>query len=157
GSPTTEAGRGCDETQHDEEIRKPFYMGKYPVTVKQFRAFVDAKLYQTEAEKSGKGGWGYTGKRGFPFEQDPRFSWRNPGFDQDDAHPVVNVTWKDAQAFCKWLSQKEGRTYRLPTEAEWEYACRAETTSRFYSGNDDEDLEDVANIADRAFRRKVPG
>ena len=54
-----------------------------------------------------------------------KYNWRNPGFKQTDDYPVLNVTWNDAVAFCKWLSRKEGKTYRLPTEAEWEYAARA--------------------------------
>ena len=51
------------------------------------------------------------------------YSWQKAGFEQTDEHPVVNVSWNDAVAFCDWLSRKEGKTYRLPTEAEWEYAC----------------------------------
>ena len=96
----------------------------------QFRRFVDETGFQTEAEKDGKGGFGWN-EETKKFEQDPRFTWLNPGFEQTDEHPVVNVSWNDAVAFAAWLSQKEGRTYRLPTEAEWEYACRAGTTTRY--------------------------
>src|SRR6185295_7760894 len=67
-------------------------------------------------------------------------SWRDPGFLQTDNHPVVNVSWKDTQAFCAWLSVQEGKKYRLPTEAEWEYSCRAGTSTRFHSGNQDSSL-----------------
>ena len=69
---------------------------------------------------------------------------------------MVNVSWNDAVAFCKWLSRKEGKTYRLPTEAEWEYACRAGTTTRYYSGDDPETLAKVANVADATFKAKFP-
>ena len=66
-----------------------------------------------------------------------------PGFEQTDQHPVVNVSWNDAVAFAEWLSRKEGKTYRLPTEAEWEYACRAGTTTRYFCGDDAEGLAEV--------------
>ena len=69
---------------------------------------------------------------------------------------MVNVSWNDAVAFCKWLSKKEGKTYRLPTEAEWEYACRAGTTTRYYSGDDPETLAKVGNVADAALKAKFP-
>ena len=69
---------------------------------------------------------------------------------------MVNVSWNDAVAFCKWLSRKEGKTYRLPTEAEWEYACRAGTTTRYYSGDDPETLAKVGNVADATAKAKLP-
>ena len=69
---------------------------------------------------------------------------------------MVYVTWNDAVAFCKWLSKKEGKTYRLPTEAEWEYACRAGTTTRYYSGDDSESLAKVGNVADATAKAEFP-
>ena len=68
----------------------------------------------------------------------------------------MNVTWKDAQAFCDWLGKKEGKKYRLPTEAEWEYSCRAGTKGRFYSGDDAEALKGVANVLDASFKKIHP-
>ena len=85
--------------------------------------------------------------------------WRSPGFDQTDEHPVVNVSWKDATAFCVWLSEQSGETgrvYRLPTESEWEFACRSGTTTRYYFGDDAGELSEYAwyggNSRNRAHR-----
>ena len=100
-------------------VHKPFYMGATEVTVGQFRAFVNATNYETVAEREGTG-YSY-GTR----EQGPAFGWENPGMPQTESHPVVNLTQADCLAFCEWLSELEGRVYRLPTATEWEYACRA--------------------------------
>ena len=139
--------------QHPVRITRPFYLGAYEVTVGQFRKFVQETGYRTEAETDGKGGWGYNAQED-KLEQSPKYTWRNPGFRQTDDHPVVNVSWNDAQAFCRWLSRKEGVTYRLPTEAQWEYACRAGTTTWWYHGNNAEGLAQVANVADQAAKQK---
>ena len=95
--------------------------------------------YRTEAERDGKGGFGLLdGQRG----SDPRFVWNaDPGFEQTDEHPVVNVSWNDASAFCAWLSEKEQATVQLPSEAQWEYACRAGTTTPWYCGDRSDGLE----------------
>ena len=139
--------------QHHVYITKPFYLGIYTVTRGQFRQFVKDTGYKTDAEKREKPG------PDLKFEGDiynPHCSWRNAGFKQTDEHPVVDVDWDDAAAFCKWLSKKESKTYRLPTEAEWEYACRAGTTTRYYSGDDPESLAKVGNVADAAFKAEYP-
>ena len=93
--------------QHRVWITRPFYLGVTEVTRGQFRRFVDETGYRTEAEKDGKGGWGWN-EEAKTFEQDPKYTWRNPGFEQTDEHPVVNVSWNDAVAFVAWLSRKEG-------------------------------------------------
>src|SRR5262249_20854156 len=120
GSPMNEAGRDEDEAPHTGEITRAFYLGKCEVTLGQFRTFVEDSGYRTEAERDGVGGSGYSEQAGVWKSEgrQPRFSWRETGFPRTDEHPVTNVSWNDAVAFCKWLSRKEGRTYRLPTEAE---------------------------------------
>jgi formylglycine-generating enzyme required for sulfatase activity len=123
-----------EKPQHRVRITQPFYLGIHPVTRGQFRRFVEANSYRSEAEKDDKGGWGRVA--GQKWVQDPKFTWHSPEFDQTDDHPVVNVSWNDAKAFSDWLSRQEGQNYRLPTEAEWEYACRAGTTTRFSFGDD---------------------
>ncbi len=156
GSPDSDRDAEADEKPpHQVRITRPFYLGKYEVTIGQFRRFVDDSGYQTEAEKDGKGGRGWN-EAANRFEQAPRYTWREAGFEQTDLHPVVNVSWNDAVAFAKWVSQKEGKTYRLPTEAEWEYACRAGTTTRYSCGDDPEGLAEVGNVADATAREKYP-
>jgi len=149
GSPANEVGRQSNESPQRRVTLSPFFMGKYPVTVGEFRRFVNATGYRTDAEKSGSGSV-FTGGR---WESKSDANWRNPYFTQGDNHPVVLVSWNDAVAYCNWLSRHEGLTpaytingnnvtwnrgangYRLPTEAEWEYACRAGTTTVFNTGN----------------------
>ena len=129
--------------------RGPFYLGTYHVTRGQFRQFVaDTQLQDRcgEGREAGTNGWNPdTKKWGFNEE----YSWRKAGFEQTDEHPVVNVSWNDAVAFCDWLRTKAGKTFRLPTEAEWEYACRAGTTTRYWSSDDPETLAKVGNVAER--------
>jgi formylglycine-generating enzyme len=119
--------------QHRVKITRAFEMGAHEVTVGQFRKFAERAGYRTTAESDGKGGGGRSGTR---WEQRPEYNWKNIGFAQADDQAVVNVTWEDATAFCAWLSQTEGRPHRLPTEAEWEYACRAGSTTRYPWGDD---------------------
>ena len=141
---------------HTAQITKAFYLGQTEVTVGQFRRFIAASGYVPESIADGTGGYGYNpaydpakSRRGDLFEgRDTRYSWLNPGFAQDDSHPVLNVTWNDAVAFSRWLSTAENATYRLPTEAEWEYACRAGTTTRYPNGNDPKGLLKIANTFD---------
>ena len=155
GSPVTDGEVKLLELQHRVRITRPFYLGVHEVTRGQFRRFVDATGYQTDAERDGDGGEGWI-EAGMGYVQSSRYTWRNAGFVQSNEHPVVNVSWNDAVAFADWLSRKEGVTYRLPTEAEWEYACRAGTTTRYCNGDDPEGLVAVANIADGTLTTKYP-
>jgi formylglycine-generating enzyme required for sulfatase activity len=132
--------------RHRVRITRSFYLAKFEVTVGQFRSFVEDSRYKTEPETDAKGGWGYDSNVRKCVRR-PGFSWRDPGFKQTDEHPVVNVTWNDCVAFCCWLSRKEGKRYRLPTEAEWEYCCRAGTTTRFHNGDDPDALAEVGRVA----------
>jgi sulfatase modifying factor 1 len=139
-------------------IVRPFSLGAHEVTVGQFRRFVEQAGYKTEGEKDGKGGYGWDEAKG-AWVQDPKYTWRNPGFPQGDDHPVVLVSWNDAHAFIEWLNatDKASPRYRLPTEAEWEYACRAGGTTTLYpNGDDPEKLAAIGNVADASAKRKYP-
>jgi formylglycine-generating enzyme required for sulfatase activity len=141
--------------QHRVVLTRPFFMGCTEVTVGQFRKFVEAAKYITEAEKYGFGNSNATS----PIENakaEQGKNWRNPGYTISEDTPVGQITWNDAVAFCEWLTQQEsglresldaigGLTaaarYRLPTEAEWEFACRAGTTTHYSFGDDRTQLE----------------
>jgi formylglycine-generating enzyme required for sulfatase activity len=134
GSPPGEAGGRDDEgPSHQVTLTRPFYLATHETTVANFRAFAQAARYQTKAEEDGKGALRWNADKQ-TWERDPKCIWRNPGWRQEDDEPVVCVSRYDALAFCYWLSRKEGKTYRLPTEAEWEYACRAGTTTPYAYG-----------------------
>lgn len=124
----SDSGDGDERPVHKVTINYRFEIGMTEVTVRQFTAFVEATGYQTDAQRQG-------GAMYCPCPDQAGYArgknWQNPGFDQTETHPVVCISYTDAKAFCKWLSNQEGRIYRLPTEAEWEYACRARTVGDF--------------------------
>ncbi len=133
-------------------LSRSFRTGKYEVTVKQFRRFVEATGYQTDAE-SGQRTWGglrtglFTVVDG-AWRKNATASWRNPGFSQEDDHPVTGISWYDATAFCEWVSSRTRRACRLPTEAELEYAQRARTPTRYFWGIGMDEKGAWANVAD---------
>lgn len=130
-----------------------FTMGKYEVTVEQFATFVAATNYRTDAEKI-DGSYIDIDQNG-TLKNKAGINWRH---DEEGKirpnnqynHPVIHVSWNDAVAFCEWLSRKEGKTYRLPTEAEWEYAAGGGSQSRtIWAGTDTESqLAMVGNFCD---------
>jgi formylglycine-generating enzyme required for sulfatase activity len=146
GSSATEAGRQDDERQHRVCV-DDFALGQHEVTVDEFRQFINATSYRTEAEK-GEGCWVWTGEQ---FDLDATKHWQHPGFSQDDRHPVVCVSWNDAQAYVEWLSRETGLKYRLPTEAEWEYAARAGTTTARFWGDDPDQACRYASVRDSQY------
>ena len=117
---------GSGKLPHKVAVGVPFAVGRFTVTRGQFAAFVNATGHKAEGAHVLKGD-----KREF----DPKASWRNPGFAQNDNHPVVCVNWDDARAYADWLSGRTGKTYRLLSEAEWEYCCRARTTTKYAFGD----------------------
>lgn len=133
--------------RHKVRITKSFYMGQHEVTLAQFLKFYHAANYKVEIERDGQPSWGY--QDGKLIESNRFRPWAPLAWKPEMDHPVIYVSWNDAVAFCEWLSKKEGKTYRLPTEAEWEYSCRAGTSSRYHFGDDQEELIRFANAADQ--------
>ena len=133
------SGEGDDNERPVHSVTVPaFLMGKYEVTVGQFRRFVEATGYRTDAERNADGKKGCRIIAGHTFYIWRWFggrSWRDPGFFVGNNRAVMCVSWNDAQAFVKWLSELTGQTFRLPTEAEWEYAVRAGSTTKYSWGN----------------------
>jgi formylglycine-generating enzyme required for sulfatase activity len=131
GSPETEPDHRDNESpQHRVRIARAFAVGRDAVTRGQFTDFVNATGHQS----SGAFKWIDKSTRG-DFKYDPKASWREPGFPQDDSHPVACVDWDDASAYVSWLAAATGKPYRLLAEAEWEYAARAGTTTTFWWGS----------------------
>lgn len=153
GSPESETGRKSDERQHRVCV-EAFEIGQREVTVGEFKRFVAAMNYRTDAERN----LVVEGCHSVYPENDSLagYSWQNPGFAQADNHPVVCVSWNDVMAYTEWLSQRTGRQYRLPTEAEWEYAARAGTTAATYWEGDLSRTCRYANVADQTMKATYP-
>ena len=158
GSPATEAGRDSDEGPvYAVSVYRPFGLSRCEVTVGQFKRFVSETGYKTDAERGG--GCFTLNKETVKYEQQAWANWQSPGFAQADDHPVVCVSWQDAKAYTRWLSVVTGAVYRLPTEAEWEYAARTKTASELsrYWGDDSDKGCDYANGADLDLKQSLPG
>jgi len=161
GSPADEVGHHADERLHPTRVDEPFAMSQTEITIGQFARFSQAADYRTEADRES------TCLRiddaGIELVPDLSLSWDRPGYPVDDLHPVVCVTWNDAKAYADWLSEQTGRTYRLPTEQEWEYAARAATSTSRYWGDDPNQACRHANTADETVldqtddRRRIEG
>ena len=146
-----------EQPQAHVRITRPFRLGRTEVTVGQFAAFVEATNHRTTAERQGGAMIRDPEARETErFIPSPDHHWRQPGFEQTDDHPVTSVSWHDAVAFCRWLSEVEGARYRLPTEAEWEYACRAGTTTLYFTGDDPDQIYAHANVADASLAAHDP-
>jgi len=162
GSPDSEKGRFEYEGYegegpvHEVRIGYAFALGKHELTRGEFSRFVAASSYKTEAERN-NGCLAWDGKG---WDKDASKNWRNPGFAQADSHPVVCISWNDAQAYLTWLNGRvSGKGFRLPTEAEWEYAARAGQGTARYPWGDDPSYSricDFANGMDANGKARVP-
>lgn len=124
--------RGHSVPIHDVTFARGFAMGKYPVTVAQFRVFVEETGYKTADSCFNQ----HYNDGHFIYENARGYNWRSPGFAQADNYPVVCVSAEDGDAYAAWLSRKTGHKYALPNEAQYEYALRAGTTTSFFWGDD---------------------
>jgi formylglycine-generating enzyme required for sulfatase activity len=138
GSPATEPGRKDDEgPQHPVELRA-FWMGKCEVTWDEFDIFWKARPGNKDDQEPENPGDADAVTRPTPPYADETFDKGREG------HPVLGITHHAAMQYCRWLSLKTKKVYRLPTEAEWEYACRAGTTTAYYWGDDPKKIDDYA-------------
>jgi len=135
-------GQGDEHAQARIVVLEPFWMGAYEVTNEQFRKFApnhDSGYYAKRHGPLGSGAADYVGPDG-------------KGLDLNgDRQPAVRVAWTDAAAFCQWLSELTGMAFTLPTESQWEYACRAGSATALFFGGVDADYSAFANLADRSF------
>ena len=155
GSSQNEAGRMNSEEPRRQISIKAFAAGRFEVTRKEFAEFVN----ETGRDMRNPCHF-WTGavndepKRQVEWRSD--LSWLNPGYTQADNHPVTCVSWHDARAYVRWLSGRTGKPYRLMTEAEWEYAARAGSTSLYSFGNNLNVLCSFGNGADQSLHRQFP-
>ena len=153
GTPSSEVGRDNDEgPQATVSFDSALYVGRTEITVAEFAQFVEQGGYQTDAELTGCYLW-----RQGKLEADRQASWTNlPGFASSEAHPVVCVSWRDAFRYAEWLSEETGFAYRLPTEAEWEFAARAGSGAARFWSDDSNQACIYANVSDQSMKRLYP-
>jgi len=146
GSPANEADRQKNEGPQHKVKLDSFYLCTTETTIALFRAYyqetVTAKKDFVEVETAQKDEEQNKAKVDAISGPTPVYGDMTMGY--DDNHPAIGMTWHNAMTFCKWLSKKTGKQYRLPTEAEWEYACRAGSTNAFYFGSDPRKLKEYA-------------
>jgi formylglycine-generating enzyme required for sulfatase activity len=141
--------------RHRVRITQLQGLSAHEITLGQFRRFVEDTGYRPESERDGNTSTAYDPVT-WQLVRNAKITWKDDGFHPSDDHPVTCVSWNDATEFCQWLSRKDGRTYRLPTEAEWEYCCRAGSESLFSNGNDQERMVEIANVADATHHANLP-
>lgn len=150
GSPESEAGHQEDEGPQVRVDVPAFQIARYEVTVGQYREFIEDSGYVPEFGCLVLQGDG-------PWEYDPDGGWNNPGFAQEDDHPVVCVSWNDAQAYVRWLNQSNAYLrFRLPSEAEWAFAAKAGGTTPYWWGEKEGDFCSYTNGADAVARAQYP-
>jgi formylglycine-generating enzyme required for sulfatase activity len=127
---------------------KAFKLSRYETTVKQFREFVDATGYRTGSDcwKLAANEWGI---------EVGKLAWNSPAIARSEYQPVMCVSWDDAHAYLQWLSKQTGKHYRLPSEAEWEYAARAGSGTRYPFGDEPAELCKHANVFDRSGKAAI--
>ncbi len=158
GSPEEEAGRSNDERLHRVRLTRGFWLSTHEVRTADFAEFVAATNHRTHSEMA------HSLYNSVTKERIAGKTWRN-AFDDSANTPVVGVSLRDAYTFCQWLTERERKAgrlpdayvYTLPTEAQWEYACRAGRMTRFSFGDDSAALHEYANYADRSSDPKDRG
>lgn len=168
GSPEDEPGRNgggyLESPRHQVTLTQAFYLSKHETTFGQFSKFVKSNSYVTDGEKNG-GGNAHDALA--VWKHRPGTNWKKPGyaapFAMMDNQPVVHVSHTDANAFCKWLNELASKQripgaqkYGLPTEAQWEWACRAGSGTRFWWGADEDTTGKVANVGDKSLKKLHP-
>lgn len=136
--------RGRSQPLRRVTIASGLAMSRTPVTVAEFTAFAAAT-----GHSPGSGCWAFVNNGTTnEYQELPTLDWRSPGFPQQGDHPVVCVSWSDAQAYAQWLAQTTGKPYRLPSEGEWEFAARAGTATSRYWGESQAAACQYGNVAD---------